>query len=384
MVETWPEELYQLRARFQSNETRRGDQESNGSQKTSNSQGQPKQRRKISSDGVVFKMHYQFTSTLLLASAMFLASNLGLGSPITCIGDAFGLDQRDVQVYCMLNGVKIVHPFHQEVQQEQSQSRGWFIWTPIILLIQSVLFYIPHWIWKHRENGWIDGMLQDMRRSDLADETVVKERKKLAAESLRKGRNTNTVYGTCLILCQLLNWFNVTVQLYALNAMLSYYFFKNPISAIMVVSDLHYARFDPLEWAFPKTVSCTMKAFGPAGGISTRSILCDVAVNHFNEMCCILMWYWFVFLLAVTTLSCLANITLVITPYYMKSALKVSNRGVAPHLWNKIFRKFGSFDLLVLKTMLDEMYPKMAEEFVKELADQISLYTIQLPHDEYI
>ena len=69
----------------------------------------------------------------------------------------------------------------------------------------------------------------------------------------------------------------------------------------------------------------------------------------------------------------------------MQNALKVSNNGVALHVWNKVFRTFGPFDLLVLKTMLDEMYPKMAEDFVKELASQISsVRTIQLPEDNYM
>lgn len=380
MVESWPEDLSHLRTRFQSNQPRRGDPESNGSQKSNGTQGEKKQRRQISSDGVVFRLHYQFTSTVLLASSMFLGSNLGLGSPISCLGDALGLDKKDLQGYCINYGVKMLFPGQK--LPEESPYRLWYQWTTIILLIQSVLFYIPHWIWKHCENGWIDAMIKDMRRCDLVDAEVTKERKKLAAECLRKGKNTNTVYGASLILCQLLNWLNVTVQLYLMNLLFSYYFFKNPINAIMVTSQTY--RMDPLELAFPKTIACNIKSFGPSGGINMRSILCEVAVNHFNEMSVILMWYWFVFLFACTTLSCLANISLVLTPYFMRSALKVSNKGVELHVWNKIFRRFGSFDLLVLKTMLDEMYPKMAEEFVLELADQISLYTIQLPEENYI
>jgi hypothetical protein len=74
----------------------------------------------------------------------------------------------------------------------------------------------------------------------------------------------------------------------------------------------------------------------------------------------------------------------VLTPYFIQSALKVSNKGVAPQVWSKLFHRFGAFDLLVLKTMLDEMYPKMAEDFVNELATQINLYTIQLPEENYI
>jgi hypothetical protein len=343
---------------------------------------EPKERRQISSDGIVFKMHYQVTSSILVASALFLASNLGLGSPISCLADdALGMDKRDLQTFCIIYGVKIVFPAQKELLPEDSRYQLWYKWTPIILLLQSLLFYIPHWIWKNCENGWIHGMIKDMRRSDVVDTEVINERKKLTAECLRKGKNTNTVYGASLILCELLNWLNVTVQLYLLNVLFSYYFFKNPISAIMVTGDPTTSRFDPLELTFPKTIACNVKAFGPSGSITIRSIICDVSVNYFNEMCVVLMWYWFVFLFACTTLSCLSNTSLVLTPFFIQNALKVSNKGVEPHVWNKVFRALGHFDLLVLKTMLDEMYPKMAEEFIKELAGQISLYTIQLPDD---
>jgi hypothetical protein len=383
MVESWPEDLARLRTRFQSNEPRRSDTDNSGSRKSGGTHGE-KERRKISSDGAIFRMHYQFTSTLLLASSMFLASNLGLGSPISCLGETLGLDAKDLQTFCMNFGTKLLLPALKEVLQDESQYRLWFKWTPLILLFQSVLFYIPHWIWKHCENGWIDAMVKDMRRSDLADNQLVNERKKLTAECFRKGRNTNTVYGATLILCDLLNWMNVTVQLLLLNVMFSYYFIKNPFYTVLVAGENSFSRIDPLELAFPKTITCNIKSFGPSGDVTVKSLLCDVALNHFNEMCVILMWYWFVFLFACTTLSCLANTTLVLTPYFIQSALKVSNKGVAPQVWSKLFHRFGAFDLLVLKTMLDEMYPKMAEDFVTELATQINLYTIQLPEENYI
>lgn len=385
MVESWPEELSNLRTRFQSNQPRRGDPESNDRSQTKSSQGEHKERRKISSDGLVFRMHYQLTSTLLVASAMFIASNLGLGSPISCFGEPSGLDKKDLQTFCMIYGVKMVYPSQTQPQTEESRYQLWYRWTPIILLMQSLLFYIPHWIWKHFENGWIAAMIKDMRRSDLVEAEVINEKKKLTAECLRKGKNTNTVYGGVLILCELLNWFNVTVQLYLLNELFSYYFLKNPLRAVMVAGQNSFSRLDPLELAFPKTVSCNIKSFGPSGTLNIRSVLCEVAVNHFNEMCVIIMWYWFVFLFACTTLSCLSNTSLVLTPYFMQNALKVSNKGVELHVWNQVFRTFGPFDLLVLKTMLDEMYPKMAEDFVKELASQISsVRTIQLPKDNYM
>ena len=279
------EELSNLRTRFQRNQPRRGDLDSNESQKSSGMKGERKERRKISSDGFVFRMHYQFTSTLLVASAMFLGSNLGLGSPISCLGDALGLDTKDLQTFCMIYGV---HPSQRKLLPEDSKYELWYKWTPIILLLQSVLFYIPHWIWKHFENGWVAAMIKDLRRSDLVDAEVINEKKKLTAECLRKGKNTNTVYGAVLILCELLNWFNVTVQLYLLNEWFSYYFFKNPINVVMLAGESSFSRMDPLELASPRPLPAIL--------------------SHSDHQVLLIQDLSFVMLLSITLMKCVSSL----------------------------------------------------------------------------
>jgi len=367
MAESWPQNLEDLKTRFLSNQPRRGDLDEE--QKKSN---KPKTRRKISSDGLVFKLHYQFTATFLLASALILATNLGLGSPISCYGDSLGMSKQDLAAFCVNYGVRIHRSEGLGSKPEDSAYNLWYKWTPIILVIQSVLFYIPHWLWKHLENGWVDAMIQDLRRSDITDASVVNERKQLTAECLRKGKSNNKLYGLSLIICELLNLANVSLQVLLLNWVFNQYFALNPLSAGKIVGQSYTNRYDPLEQAFPKSISCPRKTFGPSGTAMTTDMLCDVAVNHYNEMCVIILWYWLLVLLPITFLSFLATCLIPVTPFFVKCHLRNSYKGITPAMWNKIFRHLGPFDLLVLKTMLDEMYPKMAEDFLTELALQIS------------
>lgn len=366
MAESWPQQLEDLKTRFQSNKPRRGDLDEE--QKNTN---KPKNRRKISSDGLVFKLHYQFTSTFLLASALILATNLGMGSPISCYGESLGMSNKDLGAFCVNYGVRILRTTTGN-KPDDSPYNLWYKWTPIILVLQSVLFYIPHWIWKHLENGWVDAMIKDLRRSDIVAAAVVNEKKQLTAECLRKGKSVNNLYGLSLIFCELLNLANLTLQMFLVNWVFNQYFVDNPLSAGKIVGQNYINRTDPLELAFPKSITCPRKTYGPSGTAMETHMLCDVAVNHYNEMCVIIMWYWLLFLLPLTVVSFLATAHIAVTPFFVKCHLRISYKASSPVMWNKIFEQLGPFDLLVLKAMLDEMYPKMAEDFLTELAMQIS------------
>lgn len=318
---------------------------------------------------------------MLLASALFLASAIGLGSPISCMGTRRGMDNDDIAAYCMNYGFKALGFSSQKPEQPQSHYQSWFKWTPIILLVQSVLFYIPHWIWKHCEDGWIHAMVKDMRRSDLVEASVVDEKRRLAAECLRKGKTTNKLYGCSLLMCVWLNLLNVGGQLAVLLFTFSYYFLQNPINLIWILAQDSLKRSDPLELAFPKTIVCNFWSFGPTATVEVSNNLCDVHVNHFNEMFVIFMWYWFVILTICTTLNSMAKTALAVIPALSRVALKVGHKGVKPKTWARIFKHLGTFDLLVLKTMLDEMYPKMAQDFLLELESQINKANPTLNND---
>ena len=108
-------------------------------------------------------------------------------------------------------------------------------------------------------------------------------------------------------------------------------------------------------------------------GVRDRVLFVKVCIFYNQKMHfdLIIMWYWFLFLFACTTLAFLSRACLMLTHYFIQSTLKVSNKGVDKKTWNKIFKCFRTFDLLALKAMLDEMYPKMAENFISEISQQI-------------
>jgi len=370
MAESWPEELSGLRTRFQTTKLTRGEKR-RGGKKTSLKEAETCEK-KIASEGNAFKLHYQFTATLLVACSIYLTFNTGLLSPMQCIDSSTGLDKRDLEAYCLSFGVKMLPPSMRNNQPEQTRKTPWYKWTAIMLLIQSVLFYTPHWIWKHLENGWIDSMMQDMRRSDVVDSEVVRERRKLAAECLWRGKINNSVYLASLLLCNYLYLINVALQLYLLIVLFDNYLLKNPLSVVYVLGQDMSSRLDPLELTFPKTVSCTVKYFGTAGGMNYLNTYCNVGVNYFSEVCVISMWYWFLFLLVSTSMSCVARTVQVIFPHFIRSYLQLSLKGVPARTWDLVFKKLSISDLFVLKTMVDDMYQSNGEEFVKELCNQMT------------
>lgn len=292
---------------------------------------------------------------------------------MTCVGNDLELTPKDMEAYCYNYGVKKFKPEHREQQLEARSYNGWFKWTALVFLIQSVLFYIPHWIWKNFERGWVDSMTQDLKISDVVTSDVATQKIKLAAECFRNGKHLNTLYAAVMTLCELLNWTNVTLQLYILNYLFDNYFMDNPFNVIWVITEQPDDRLDPLEMTFPKSIACTLNTFGPSGSIDNKENFCTVPVNYFNEFCFILMWYWFIAVFVCTALSFLTNRLVLTVPIILKMSLRTSYKGVGATVWNKICSKFGACDLLVLKTMLAEMNQKRAEELVNELALQIKV-----------
>ncbi len=46
---------------------------------------------------------------------------------------------------------------------------AYYQWVPFLLLLQSLLFYAPHLVWKCLDNGKLKMLIQDLNRPILED-----------------------------------------------------------------------------------------------------------------------------------------------------------------------------------------------------------------------
>lgn len=330
-------------------------------------------RKNISSNSTIFRLHYQFSSAILLAAALLVASSMGFGSPILCPKITAGLNAQDLQSYCMIHGIKLGDPTEQHFEkhkEEASQFNGLFKWAPLFLMAQSILFYIPHLVWKTYENGWIATLIKDLRATKLANSDEAIERMSLLALSFRNGKFNNLMYGLVLLCCEFANLINVSFQLYTMNRLVGNYLMENPTGILGRWRQDANERYDPIELTFPKMISCKIMNYGVSGTIETRETRCEAPINHLNEVIFIFSFYWMLFLFLCTMLHLLFFRILLLIPWSQKMLIKATCKGVPDRIWVRVFQSLGTFDLLVLRIMIAEMNEKTAQEFAQEIANQ--------------
>lgn len=330
-------------------------------------------------------MHYQFTSAMLLGASLLVASNMGFGSSsILCVGHTFGHNDKDVESYCMNYGFKLLRPsqeeiayqeyprqdlYEKDIKKEVNRFNGLFKWMSLILLAQSVLFYFPHLVWKTFENGWIATLIGDLKSTRLADFDDAKERIGLLAKSFLNSKLNNQMYVCVLLSCEVLNFINIFLQLYIMNLYLNNYLMENPLGLIGELHKDANERFDPLELAFPKVISCPIYNYGVSGTVEIRSRYCEVPINYTNELFFILSAYWLSLLFLCTAIHIIFFRLLPMLPWSQKKDLQTACKGIRPRQWNLVFRSLGLSDLFVLRVLIGEMNRKVAEDFIYEIAN---------------
>lgn len=57
---------------------------------------------------------------------------------------------------------------------------------------------------------------------------------------------------------------------------------------------------DPMDKVFPKVAKCQFSKYGPSGSVQNHDALCVLPLNIINEKIYIFIYFWFVFLAAVS------------------------------------------------------------------------------------
>ena len=102
------------------------------------------------------------------------------------------------------------------------------------------------------------------------------------------------------VFCELLNLVNVFVQIYFTDVFLGYQFTKFGREVFAVSEQDLNTRVDPMHKVFPKVAKCQFNKYGPSGSIQNHDALCVLPLNIINEKIYIFLYFWFVFLAAVS------------------------------------------------------------------------------------
>ena len=201
-------------------------------------------------------------------------------------------------------------------QEKDVKYHSFYRYTPLYMLVEALLFTLTNSLWKYLEEGLLQTIIQDLN-INCNRETFDHKRHELikhSATAINTMKNT-TAYAAKYYFCMFLSLVNVGIQfafthwflnegdfLYygydVVKYYIKFYHLVEPEGSIRV-----YKIYSPMHIVFPRQAKCKLFTFGPSGSVQTHNVLCYVPMNSLNDKMFVAIWFWFIILAAITTLS---------------------------------------------------------------------------------
>lgn len=257
-------------------------------------------------DNNVFRLHYKVTVIFLLACSVLVTSRQYFGDPIDCI-------QRDdippniIDTYCWIHatftlprafnktiGTEVPHPGVDKYSPgEERVYHKYYQWVCFVLFFQAAMFYIPRYLWKMWEGQKLRNLILNLKnpilKEDERDNEII-----LLCEYFRRNTGHHKTYIQYFTFCEVLNFFNVCLQMYLVDAFLGGSFSTYGLDVLRYSEMDQDDRFDPMIRIFPRMTKCTFHRFGSSGDVQRHDALCILPLNIINEKIYIFLWFWFV------------------------------------------------------------------------------------------
>lgn len=125
---------------------------------------------------------------------------------------------------------------------------------------------------------------------------------------------------------------------------------------------------------FPKKTKCTYSRFGPSGSVQTHDALCILPLNTLNEKFFLLIWFWMIFLFAVTICALFYRITVLTSRQFRTFMLLAQARSLSKKKIKTVGKRLshGQFFLLynIGKMLNPIIYRELLMSIFEHLAEQ--------------
>nr|CDS26633.1 INneXin family member (inx 1) [Hymenolepis microstoma] len=284
------------------------------------------------------RLNRKYTSSLLLLLGAITMVNIYFVRPISC--DIQTLPKRTVryaEAVCWNQGTMIWEKISEENGSQRSPNVSFYQWVPFCLVIQAILFYLPHFIW-HALLNWSFGdsfsylisrtkaaaMTGDvLSRANLvracADQLYLLPRQNFSSitslcwsfqeclrpTQTRRGgstveKRTRHISVVCYLLIKVLYILNCGSQaILALCLLVQDNLVQN---AVTTFSERHNDQVYTSRY-FPHTGWCSFRVL--SWGIQSHffTVSCALPLNVFNENIYLFLSLWFLLVLSVTVSS---------------------------------------------------------------------------------
>merc|ERR1712193_345549 len=323
-------------------------------------------------DNFLFKLHHQANFAVILFGVAFISGMNYLNkNAIECTGG----DEFSKQ-YCWLHGAGHIesdlHPSDIKCKADQNKmtaetkndGRGrhshYYLWVPFVLMLCLFVIKAPRVLWKEVcERGMIAGAVGG-RDGQPADKI---------AERFRKLRRKSHKFQWGFFFCELLNIVSVIICFTMLNTLFGGNF-MNYGSDFAAHSNRESTEegVNPLCNVFPSVVSCNVLKGGATGGVDKINILCLLSNNLFNQYYFLIIWFWWVTLLALSALGLVYRLAQVFVPGASQCVFlrRLEPHGITLKELGKL-QKFSPADFFLLGRICQNLKGSQIVDVLKEL-----------------
>jgi len=348
---------------------------------------------KVKIDNNVFRLHYKLTVMVFACAGILVSSGQYIGDPIDCIAD--GVPGGLMDTYCWIHstfsipsrwtgkqGMDVPHPGIAPLgdldENTEVKYHRWYQWVGFFFGLQVLFFYLPRHLWKVTENGKVNMLIGGLKEpmisqkdKDAGIDTIVKY--------FKTHRGTHSLYALRFFGLEIWNFINVICQLYFIDFFLDYEFTSYGRDVLTYTGLEFEDRPDPMAKVFPKVTKCTFHLYGVSGTVQVKDGLCVLPLNIINEKIFIFVWFWMIFVAAVTGIYLLYRIaTLLATQLRValittcggKSTKRSDVEAILEPMSMSYFEKIG--DWFLLRLICINLNPLVVNDLIRHLhKDQV-------------
>lgn len=355
----------------------------------------------ISIDNKAFSLHYRLTALMFLIFSTVIAVTplFAKESQFTCLksvapGDGGKIEQKVIDSYCWIEGTfifprsimdsikleekglavphtgiwnsKNIHEKRRkELPEDEIMTTTYYQWVPIVLFLQSLTYYFPHYLWKKVfENGMQKKLIEQLYKPVYKTKDILKHRNALI-EFLYINRGAHNSYALKYFFCEILNLLHLLCQFAFMDWFLGGKFWSYGWKIVTATEPR------PMEKVFPTLTKCRFHRYGPSGDIQAFDNLCILPLNIFNEKAYLLLWWWMLFVGIITSIAIVYNAFSILfykARYYSLSAF---NRMVPEGPYKKVLDSISYGDWFLLYLLSKNLDPFHYREIIVQLAERI-------------
>jgi len=346
----------------------------------------------VSDDNLICKLYHRGTVSLLILTSAIVTANQFIGSPITCQEPRVVKINHDyLEEFCWIHGsyhvpdwvAKEDSPFCARArntnkgirEDEEVRSKSdtlYYQWVPMVLVINAIIFMIPHQLWKISVKGFLkklcneETMKRDVNTGD-SDLTSAADR---YAHFFHEITNRDLYkYFFKFLVYEILNLLALIVVFVSTDTFLDGSF-QNYGSNVLNYynTKIEERSSNPMCDAFPTIVRCQLKNPSASEGLMSEfDTMCILAQNIINEKIYLFLWFWYMVLFALSGALILFRIFTFAIPSFRNSLLHAHVRN--PRRFDDLLQNCGIEKWFVLMQMGQNVDSFFFEKFLFKLKD---------------